>query len=120
MNFKYILTGLVTASALAMVSPAMADEDANTSQTETENYELVEYDSTNLDDLIKSMDTEVFHEETKLVQTPYKGENTLEVKEEEKILVILIVLKSPVQIEMQQETMRNLEDYLGEITDKAI
>lgn len=67
-----------------MVSPAMADEDANTSQTETENYELVEYDSTNLDDLIKSVDAEVFHEETKLVQTPYKGENTLEVKEEEK------------------------------------
>ena len=84
MNFKYILTGLVTASALAMVSPAMADEDANTSQTETENYELVEYDSTNLDDLIKNMDTEVFHEETKLAQTSYKGENTLEVKEEEK------------------------------------
>lgn len=84
MNFKYILTGLVTASALAMVSPAMADEDANTSQTETENYELVEYDSTNLDDLIKSMDTEVFYEETKLAQTSYKDENTLEVKEEGK------------------------------------
>ena len=84
MNFKYILTGLVTASALAIVSPAMADEDANTSQTETENYELVEYDSTNLDDLIKSMDTEVFYEETKLAQTSYKDENTLEVKEEEK------------------------------------
>lgn len=84
MNFKYILTGLVTASALAMVSPAMADEDANTSQAEIENYELVEYDATNLDDLIKNMDTAVFHEETKLAQTSYKGENALEVKEEEK------------------------------------
>lgn len=83
MNFKYILTGLVTASALAMVSPAKADEDIKASQAEIENYDVVEYKSTNLDDIINSKDTEIFYEVTKLVQTSYKDENPLEVKKED-------------------------------------
>lgn len=82
MNFKYILTGLVTASALAMINPTMAAEDTSVKEAEISNYDVVEYDATNLDDLIKNKDTEVFYQETKLAQTSYKGENAMEVKEE--------------------------------------
>lgn len=84
-NLKYILTGLFTASTLAMVSPAMAAEDApEETEIEEEIQEVVTYDDSDLDDLLNLDEIDLVIEETELEQTSYKDENTIEIKEEDK------------------------------------
>ena len=83
-NFKYILTGLFMISALTMINPAMAAEEAPQEETKLYDGEVIEYDDSNLDDLLKNKDAYLHHEETEIKQTSYKDENKIDVKEEKK------------------------------------
>lgn len=84
MNFKYILTGLVTASALTFASPVLAAEDIDES-IELEENEIVEYNDFDLDQAVGlKEEAELPLEKTDLEQTSYKTEKKIEYKEEEK------------------------------------
>lgn len=84
-NLKYILSGVFTASILAMASPVLASEDVEGENPATEVKEVVEYDAFDLDEAVGIKNkTNLPHEKTEIKQTSYKGENTLEVKEEKK------------------------------------
>lgn len=79
-NFKYILTGLFTVSALAMVSPSLANEETNNENTARVEKQVVEYNSFDLDQAVGLKNGNKFiHEKTEIKQTSYKDENTLNI-----------------------------------------
>lgn len=108
-NFKYIFTGLITVSALAMVSPVMAAEETSDTQTnlvanDAVKYDdIVKYDNFDLDDLLKNKQPDLPHKETEIKQTSYKDENTLELQEKQKQLEKQKQIEKQKQLEKQKQ-----------------
>lgn len=89
-NFKYILTGLFTVSALTMINPAMAAEEAPQEETKLYDGEVIEYDDSNLDDLLKNKDAPYITRKLKSNKLPTRTKTRLMSRKKRK--------KNPIQI----------------------
>lgn len=82
-NFKYILTGLFTVSALAMASPSLAAEEVSNENTESVESQVVEYKAFDLDETLGlKKGADLPHKKTEIKQTSYKTANKLEANNE--------------------------------------